>query len=67
MSEPKDKVDTEQPLLSSQFVTLTVERSKEGLPRLVLDGPYMAVSGFVPGDTIEAIIQPSLISILHTG
>lgn len=66
MSELKNKVYTEQRALRSQFVTLTVERNKQGSPRLVLDGPYMAVSGFEPGDTIEAIIQPNLISILNT-
>lgn len=66
MSEHKNKVQLEQRVLRSQFVTLTVEQGKDGAPRIVLEGAYMHVSGFNPGDTVEAIIQPNLISILNT-
>lgn len=65
MSETRNTAHSQKPVLRSQFVTLTVERSEQGTPRLVLDGAYMLSSGFEPGDTIEAIIQPSLISILQ--
>lgn len=51
--------------LRSQFVTLIVERGADGHPRLVLEGASMAASGFEPGDTVEAIIQPDLVSILR--
>ena len=65
MSETRNATQAERPVMRSQFVTLTVERSEQGTPRLVLDGAYMLSSGFEPGDTIEAIIQPNLISILQ--
>lgn len=49
----------------SRVVTLVVERGENGGARLVLEGSYMAATGFVPGDRVDAIVQPELISILH--
>lgn len=54
-----------QPPYRSRVVTLIVERGEDGTARLVLEGAYMATTGFVPGDRVDAIVQPDLISILH--
>ncbi|HEX6929182.1 MAG TPA: hypothetical protein VF267_08030 [Gammaproteobacteria bacterium] len=51
--------------VDSRVVTLTVEQGEDGLARLVLEGAYMSTTGFVPGDHVDAIVQPELISILH--
>lgn len=61
----RDKKDTTQgQQLHSRLVTLTVQPSPDGYGRIVLDGVYMGSSGFRPGDVVEAIVQPGLISIL---
>lgn len=66
MSETRDRMKQRNTrALRSQFVTLIVERGADGHPRLVLEGASMAASGFGPGDTVEAIIQPDLVSILR--
>lgn len=66
MSETRDKPKQRSTRsLRSQFVTLIVERGADGNPRLVLEGAPMAASGFEPGDAVEAIIQPDLISLLR--
>lgn len=66
MSDTRDQTKQRNTrALRSQFLTLMVERGSDGKPRLVLEGVSMTASGFEPGDSVEAIIQPDLISILR--
>lgn len=51
--------------IQSRFVNLTVEAGKDGKPRLVLEGPYMEIAGFEVGESVDAIIQKGLISLLR--
>ncbi|HEX6928966.1 MAG TPA: hypothetical protein VF267_06930 [Gammaproteobacteria bacterium] len=55
----------DSPSLRTRVVTLVVEQGPDGAARLVLEGAYMSATGFAPGDHVEAIVQPELISILH--
>ncbi len=65
MSEEKESVTVGTPMIRSRFVTLTVEKAEDGGPRIILEGDYLRVSGFMPGESIDAIIQPDLISLLR--
>ena len=51
--------------LHSSVVTLQVQADEKGRPRIVLEGIYMTATGFKPGDVVEAVVQPELISILR--
>lgn len=64
MEENKQKAGR-SPLLRSSVVRLTVEPGTAGHVRIILDGAYMASTGFEPGDTVEALLQDDLISILR--
>lgn len=65
MNEAKEHNGTPARTLRSRFLTLTVEADENGRPRIVMQGEPMENSGFAPGETIEAIVQPGLISILR--
>lgn len=65
MNKVKESSSGEVRSPRSRFVTLAVEAGEDGGPRLVLEGAALAASGFRPGETVEAIIQPGLISILR--
>lgn len=51
--------------IHSRFITVTVEEGEDGKPRLVLEGPYMEIAGFRIGESVDAIIQEDLISLLR--
>lgn len=51
--------------IQSRFITLKVEAGKDGKPRLTLEGPYMEIAGFEIGESVDAIIQRDLISLLR--
>ncbi|HEX7030155.1 MAG TPA: hypothetical protein VF254_06130 [Gammaproteobacteria bacterium] len=65
MNETEEKPAVDPRTVRSRVVTLTVEQGEDGMARLVLEGNYMSATGFAPGDRVEAIVQPELISILN--
>lgn len=65
MNGEKDQQLSTRANLRSRFITITVEQSASGRARIVLEGPYMDIAGFEPGEHIDAIIQPDLISLLR--
>lgn len=65
MNELKEKGPLDLPTLRSRIVAVNVETGMDGHARIVLEGPSMGATGFQPGDRVEAIIQPELISILR--
>ncbi|HEX7047411.1 MAG TPA: hypothetical protein VF275_07555 [Gammaproteobacteria bacterium] len=65
MDNREEKAAIDPRSIHSRIVTLTVEQGEDGAPRLVLEGDYMSATGFTPGDRVEAIVQPELISILN--
>lgn len=60
-----EKLAADARTLRSRIVTLTVEKGEDGVARIVLDGAFMSATGFLPGDRLDAIVQPELISILR--
>ncbi|MDX1454640.1 MAG: hypothetical protein R3217_04205 [Gammaproteobacteria bacterium] len=51
--------------IRSQFISIEVEVTETGEPRLVLQGAYLKLAGFQAGDVVDAIVQPGLISLLE--
>lgn len=66
MNEAKEQNGTQTRPLRSRFMTITVEADEHGKPCIVMRGDSLENAGFVPGENIEAIVQPGLISILRT-
>ena len=64
MNETKDRHPVRLASTRSSLVSLKVEPGESGYGRIVLDGIYMGATGFRPGDDVEAVVQPGLISIL---
>ncbi|MBW3566546.1 MAG: hypothetical protein KY410_01080 [Proteobacteria bacterium] len=65
MTEAREnKKESREQASRSRLVTLTVELGESGYGRIILDGAYMGSTGFHPGDSVEAIVQSGLISIL---
>lgn len=67
MDNREEKTAVDPRSIHSRIVILTVEQGENGMARLVLEGNYMSATGFTPGDQVEAIVQPELISILNPG
>lgn len=64
MNETEEKRTADALSLRSSVVALTVERGANGHTRVVLEGPCLDVTGFVPGDRLDAIVHSELITIL---
>ncbi len=64
MNEAGKRAIGMQPL-PSRIVSLIVEQGADGNARIVLEGAYMRATGFQPGDRLDAIVQPELVSILR--
>jgi hypothetical protein len=65
VSESREKHVIDARTLHTRIVTLTVEKGEDGSARIVLDGAFMSATGFLPGDRLDAVVQPELISILR--
>lgn len=65
MNEAREQNGAPGRALRSRFITITVEADERGKPRIIMQGDPLENSGFAPGEVIEAIVQPGLISILR--